>query len=280
MNSKKSEGPVSSRKKAGPALYQFTVIPDDVRAVVAIVHGYADHAKRYAHVQDAFADRGIGSVAIDLRGHGRALGTRGYCDRFDEFVDDVSELTAIVETTFAGTPAFLLGHSFGGLIASTVAIANLAPYKGLLLSDPYFKLALEVSSVKVLAGKIASRIAPRFGIPSGLGGSALTHDAKIAKAYDEDPLVFKKATARWFTETTKAQAAALAGASRVSLPLYLALGTADPVVSPDGGRAFYAAAGSKDKTKREYEGLLHEILNEPEWPEIAGAMADWVLSHA
>ncbi len=278
MTVKNTEGVVS--RNAGPPLYQFTSAPADTRAVVAIVHGYADHGKRYAHVQQAWANKGIGSIAIDLRGHGRAEGSRGYCDRFDQFLDDAGELTKLVKETFPNKPAFLFGHSFGGLVTSTLLERDPGQYKGLLLSNPYFKLALQVPFVKVLAGKIASRIVPKLGIPSGLGGSALTHDKKLADEYDNDPLVFKKATARWFTETVKAQEAALSNASKVTLPLYLALGTGDPVVDCTGGRAFYESASTKDKTKREYEGLLHEILNEPEWPLIADAMAEWILAHA
>lgn len=278
MTVKNTEGVVS--RSGGPALYQFTAAPEDARAIVAIVHGYADHGKRYAAVQEAWAKKGIGSIAIDLRGHGRAEGTRGYCDRFDQFVDDVDELTKLVNQTFPNKPAFLFGHSFGGLVTPTLLRRSPGQYRGLLLSNPYFKLALQVPFVKVLAGKIASRIVPKFGIPTGLGGEALTHDKKLAAAYDKDPLVFKNATARWFTETVKAQAAALANASKLTLPLYVALGTGDPVVDCAGGRAFYESASSKDKTKREYEGLLHEILNEPEWPSIADAMAEWVLERA
>lgn len=275
---KNTEGVVS--RSGGPALYRFTAEPEDVRAVVAIVHGYADHGKRYAPVQEAWAKRGIGSIAIDMRGHGRAEGTRGYCDRFDQFVDDVGELTKLVRQTFPDKPALLFGHSFGGLVTSSLLLRDSGPYKGLILSNPYFKLALQVPFAKVLAGKIASRLVPKLGIPSGLGGDSLTHDKKLAAEYDSDPLVFKNATARWFTETVKAQAAALSGASKLSLPLYLALGTGDPIVDCGGGREFYESASSKDKTKREYEGLLHEILNEPEWPKIADAMADWILAHA
>jgi alpha-beta hydrolase superfamily lysophospholipase len=129
-------------------------------------------------------------------------------------------------------------------------------------------------------GKIASRVVPGLGIPSGLQGKDLTHDAEVAAKYDADPLVFKKATARWFTEATRAQAEAIAGARRMQKPLYLALGTADCVASPEGGRAFFEACGSSDKTKREWSGLFHEILNEPDWRTVAGAMSEWMLAHA
>src|SRR5262249_44312731 len=98
-----------------------------------------------------------------------------------------------------------------------------------VLSGPFFGLALEVPKVKVLAGRFASRVYPKLGLPSGLHGKDMTHDPERAKAYDEDPLVFPNATARWFTETVKAQERALANAPKLSLPLYMAFGSADPV---------------------------------------------------
>src|SRR5690606_18866838 len=73
------------RRTGGPDLYFASAIPEGtVKAMLGIVHGYADHGARYRHVMGALAEHGIGSVAIDLRGHGRALGPRGYCDRFED----------------------------------------------------------------------------------------------------------------------------------------------------------------------------------------------------
>src|SRR4029079_11539919 len=73
----------------GPDLYYASAMPSEgLKAVLGIIHGYADHGARYRHVMGALAEHGIGSIAIDLRGHGRALGPRGSCLRFDEFLDD------------------------------------------------------------------------------------------------------------------------------------------------------------------------------------------------
>jgi alpha-beta hydrolase superfamily lysophospholipase len=108
----------------------------------------------------------------------------------------------------------------------------------------------------------------------------MTHDAERARAYDDDPLVFKTATARWFTETAAAQARAVANAPSLSLPLLVVAGLSDPVASVPRARAFFDAAGSSDKTWDGREGLFHEVLNEVEWRPIADRFADWILAHA
>ena len=266
-------------RTSGPTLYSYFAAPDQKpKAVVGILHGAFEHAGRYAHVMEAWAEQGIASVAIDLRGHGRSGGRRAYCRRFEEFLDDTLELERLVAETDA--PALLFGHSFGGLIATCSALARPAPWRALLLSGPFFDVAMKVPRVKILAGEIASRIAPTLALPNDIRGSDVTHDPALARAYYKDPMVVHVATARWFTETRAAQQRALAQASSLVMPLYIVLGTADRVVKGRVAREFFDRAGSRDKTWDAREGLFHEVLNEPEWRGIADKLAQWIVGHA
>lgn len=283
------EGVLQRTSTSGPVLHSFLVPVAQPRAVVGILHGYADYGARYAHVMDAWAERGITSVAIDMRGHGHAEGKRGHCLHFAEYLDDAAELAAAVRAHAPGVPAVLFGHSFGGLVASSVAIAqdaagggaNNAYWKALALSSPFFGVAMQVPPVKVVAGRVMSRIFPAFPQPSGLHGSQMTHDEALARAYDADPLSFKTVRARWFTESSTAQDAAIAAAPKLRMPLYVVVGGDDPVVSVPRARAFFDAAGSPDKTWDARAGLYHEVLNEPSaGRQIADRLAEWILAHA
>jgi acylglycerol lipase len=177
---------------------------------------------------------------------------------FDDFLDDSAELTKLVDARAGGKKTFLFGHSFGGLVATATMLRAPGTYAGLLLSGPFFGLALQVPAVKVFAGRIASRVLPKLGLPSGLVGRDLTHDEARAAAYDADPLVFKQAKARWFTEAQKAQEDVLARAGTLSVPLYEMFGMNDKVASPAAGKRFFDAAGHEDKTWAPQEGLFHE----------------------
>jgi alpha-beta hydrolase superfamily lysophospholipase len=274
----REEGALDRRLTQGPRLYFNVTAAPSPRAAVALLHGFAEYGARYAHVADFWAARGLTTIAIDMRGHGRAEGPRGYCDRFGEYLDDMSELVELVRLRAPDLPAFIYGHSFGGLVATTHVLRSPGRWRGLLLTGPNFGIAVKVPWVKQAAGKVMSQLVPNFGLPSGLHGSDLTHDAARAKAYEEDPLVFNKARARWYTETLQAQEKAMERAPSLSLPLYIAMGTVDRVSDFSTARTFFQNAGSSDKTFDAREGLFHEVLNEPEWRDIAGPMADWMLA--
>jgi alpha-beta hydrolase superfamily lysophospholipase len=270
------EGPLARSGK--PTLYTRTATPPSPRAALAVVHGYAEHSGRYVHVMGALAELGIATVGIDLRGHGKSDGTRGFCSQFSEYFDDLSVLPAELTKVAPGAPQFLFGHSFGGLATTLSLLQPGAPsYRGLLLSGPFFGLALPVPAPKLWAGKVASRVWPKLGIPSGLKGEDVTHDPERARAYDADPLNFKKATARWFTEATRSQAEVLEQAPRLTLPVLLAFGAADKIASLPAARAVFDRMGSKDREFVPLEGLYHEILNEPSWKDTVQRMATFVL---
>jgi alpha-beta hydrolase superfamily lysophospholipase len=277
----RDQGTLERGSTRGPNLYFYSASPGanagsesaasvvgKPTAIVGILHGYGEYGGRYAHVMGAWADRGIASVAIDLRGHGRAAGRRGFCGRFGERLAVEKKV-----------PAFLFGHSFGGLVAASSALARPTPWRALVLSAPFFGLAMDVPRGKLIAGKIASLLVPTLSLPNGIRSADVTHDAAIARSYDEDPLVFHIATARWFTEVQAAQRRALAQAAALAMPLYVVVGTDDRIAKVGAARAFFDMAGARDKTWDAREGLFHEVLNEPSWRTIADKIADFVLAH-
>jgi alpha-beta hydrolase superfamily lysophospholipase len=274
------EGRLDRKRTDGPGLYFNVTLPAGAPEVaVGLLHGYADYGGRYAHVADLWAERGIATVAIDMRGHGHAEGPRGYCKHFSDYYDDVSELVALMDERVAGTPRILFGHSFGGLVAANVALTNPSGWRGLVLSSPFFGVALRVPQAQKIAGSVVSRILPRVGMPSGLRGRDVTHDAARARAYDTDPLVFGNANSRWFTESEAAQESAIARAGQLAMPLYAFMGTADRIAKFERAKQFFDAAGSQDKTWVSLEGLYHETLNEVDWQPTAKGVADWMLAH-
>src|SRR5215210_7883809 len=77
-------------------------------------------------------------------------------------------------------------------------------------------------------------------------------------------------------------AALQAKANELTVPFLLMHGYADRVVGPEESRAFHAAAGSDDKILVLWEGLFHEIFNEPaeDREEPLERLGRWLDEHA
>lgn len=250
------------------------------RAVVVIVHGYGEHIGRYDATALALGAAGFTVRGFDLRGHGQSGGTRGFCRRFGEYLEDLD--AEIVRARGESLPLFLLGHSFGGLIAAHWALAHPSELTGLVLTSPFFGLALAVPGAKVLAGKIASKIYPSLALPTGLKGADVSRDPEIQALYESDPLNNKNATARWFTETAAAQAELEQRAGEIKLPVLLIAGGADPVASTAQARRVFERLGAADKRLNVLDGQRHEVLNEllADRTRTVGEIAEWLQAHA
>jgi alpha-beta hydrolase superfamily lysophospholipase len=232
---------------------------------VFLTHGFAEHSGRYRHVVDALVARGLTVACYDLRGHGHSEGPRGYIERFEDYLRDARALLGHLQEHKgwrAGGKPVLLGHSLGGLITFLLGLEMTDEARGAILSSPFFGLALHVPAPKRAAGVLLSRVLPRFALPSDLRGKDLTHDSKLARAYDEDPLLVKKVPARWFTEAMAAQQRALERAGSWKLPLLLLHGGADKVASPAASRALFERVDDPRKELRILDDQYHEIFNE------------------
>ena len=56
------------------------------------------------------------------------------------------------------------------------------------------------------------------------------------------------------------------------------VGTGDAIADPEAARAFVAAAASKDKELRCYDGLRHELYNEVQRDRTVGDAVAWIAA--
>jgi alpha-beta hydrolase superfamily lysophospholipase len=245
-------------------------------AVLAMVHGYGEHGGRYSPLAEALVAFGYALSTFDLRGHGHSQGRRGHIDRFADYESDVRLLTATLHREYPGCPVFLLGHSLGGLIAARCAETDDSGLAGLILASPFLRLALPVSSAKIAAAKLLSRIAPARDIGNTLPPEKLSHDPRIVQAYRDDKLIHRAATARWAAEVLVAQKEALDAAASLRLPLFLQYATADAIADQGASLELFAAARSTDKTCQGYENYFHEIYNETGRAAVFADLIDWL----
>jgi lysophospholipase len=164
----------------------------------------------------------------------------------------------------------------GGLIAIHYAFKHQDQLKFLALSSPLLALAFPVPPVKAIAGRLLSSILPKFTLPTALDATAVSRDAAVVKAYQNDPLVHDLASTRWFTEMLAAIEGATNRAGELRLPVLVFHGGADKLTDPQGSRVFFQALTTKERHFKEWQGLYHEIFNETEQVQVLNELVAWI----
>lgn len=263
----------------GVRIVYDTWTPDQTpRGVVILAHGYAEHARRYDHVADRFADAGLLTYALDHRGHGRSGGKRVLLHDISEFTTDFHTLVDIAGDEHPALPRIVLGHSMGGAIVFTYGVEHPDDYAAMVLSGPAVAAQSSVPAVKVAAAKLLGRITP--GLPvENLPASAVSRDPEVVAAYEADPLVHHGRLPAGIGraligvgETMPRRAAA------ITAPLLVVHGDADRLIPVQGSRTLVECVGSADVHLKEYPGLYHEVFNEPEKALVLDDVTSWIES--
>jgi acylglycerol lipase len=263
----------------GVRIHVRTWVPESPPiGVVVIAHGFAEHSGRYQAVAERLLAQGIAVCAPDHRGHGLSGGARTSVVRFADYADD---LATVIERARARWPSLhlvLLGHSMGGLIALDFSVRPGTNLDGLVLSAPA-ACPGEVSKGKLALGRVLSRIAPNVGVLR-LPLNRISRDHAVVDAYNSDALVFRTPIrARLGAEMLDAMDRVDAGLPAMRMPILVMQGTADGLVDPGCGPHVYERAGSPDKTLKMYDGLWHEIFNEPERDRVLADLTAWLQPH-
>lgn len=245
---------------------------------IALVHGMGEHSGRYQHLAETLNQEGFVFLTFDLRGHGRSEGKRGHTPSYDALMKDIGLLIKHSRERFPMQPLFLYGHSLGGNLVLNYALRFSAPLKGVIATGPWLKLAFEPTAYKLRMAGLMNRLWPSFSQANDLDAQALTHDETIAHAYETDPLVHTLISARLFNSVHTAGLWALEHADRFPFPLLLMHGSADRVTSCAASQTFAERVPQQQCTFQAWEGLYHELHNEPEWPEVARSITDWLKS--
>ncbi|MCS6789693.1 MAG: lysophospholipase [Bacteroidia bacterium] len=248
----------------GERLYTAWYPAPSPKGTVFWVHGYAEHSGRYQEVVEFLVKHGWANLIWDLRGHGRSTGRRGYITDLEEYLYDLTAVWTHWKSKLH-KPVVLAGHSLGGLIV----LRYRQKYKevwmsqALIVSAPLLQLRLEVPTWKKALGEVAARLLPMLSLPSGLKPEQLSHDPKEVQAYAQDPLIFRTATAGWFSATQRAQKEAWKDLPLLAEGRYLfILPGADPICDTSAAQRFYERIPAPDKQALSYPDSFHEPLHE------------------
>jgi alpha-beta hydrolase superfamily lysophospholipase len=245
-------------------------------ALVVLLHGYAEHCRRYDELANFLLGRGYGVCRFDARGHGKSSGQRGYASDHAEYVSEAKGFIAFVQRRHPGWPLLLLGHSHGGLVAIRALQQGLAGVTGLVLTSPLLALPKNRRPVPDGVARCLSAVAARLPLPNGVHAHDLTHDLALQEAHRVDEHVHRFATPRWYWGVTLAGRLALAEVERVTVPVLTVRGELDTLVDTAAIAQFYAALPAIDKQLLTRVGERHEVLNEIERRSLFVTIADWM----
>ncbi|MDK9702654.1 MAG: lysophospholipase [Sulfuritalea sp.] len=270
--------PFELRAADGVSLSGQAWMPPAPKAVVAVVHGIAEHSGRYASLAERANRRGLGVVSVDLRGHGRSPGERSYVERFDDYLLDVDALLARAQELAAGRRVFLMGHSMGGAIALHWLARRRRRVAGVMLSSAALRIGDDVPRLLVRLAPLLSRWLPHLR-GTRIDPATISRDPAAVAAYVADPLVSLQAPpARTGAELLQVMAANREAVAGLSLPVYLFHGDADRLTDPAGSREIFDRWGGTDRTLRLWPGSRHETFNDLDREAVVAELLDWVLA--
>ncbi|NLA73519.1 MAG: alpha/beta hydrolase [Clostridiales bacterium] len=293
---------------ASGEIYARSLFPDDnseVKTIVQITHGMAEHTDRYVDFARFLNNEGFGVYMHDHLGHGKSvendeeLGFFGDTDGYKALVNDVKQLTDIIKKENEGKRVILFGHSMGSFIARSYCENYGNEIDGVVFCGT------SGSNPGALVGKkIADYVAKRNGshfrseFINSLAFSSynkrikpirtdfdwLTRDNSIVDAYVDDPkcgFLFTASGYRdLFTLLHSVSKRIWYANVPYALPILLIAGEADPVGSYGKGVKEVAKllrdTNHSDVTLKLYPDCRHEILNELNKDEVYSHISQWV----
>jgi alpha-beta hydrolase superfamily lysophospholipase len=255
------------------AFYAWPNAPENARAAILLLHGLGEHMGRYGHVASALQAAGYAVFGYDHHGHGLSSGLRGNLLSPSQLLDDARFVIEHVRS-LSPAPMVLLGHSMGGLIAAR-AVANALPHiDALVMSSP--ALGAQTNIIQKLLLATLPKLFPHIRVDNGVKSVWVARDAKVVRAYVEDPLVHRQISAGLAAWILKEGTQTVAQASAWSMPTLLLYAGQDQLVLPQASAEFARLAPAQVVQSHCFNVMYHEIFNDPEKALVLTKLLAWL----
>lgn len=294
----------------GVSLHVYKWVPEnaDIKGIVQIAHGMAEHGARYRYFAEKLCDNGYIVYANDHRGHGKTaekteeLGYLGQGDGFSSMVQDLYEVNKFITQDKGEVPLILFGHSMGSFISQryiqlygdTVDKVVLCGSNGPVNFMADIGILISGLQMKVKGPKAKSPLMDKLSFgnynnhfkPTRTPSDWLSSDEKEVQKYIDDPYCGFICTTSFYHSLLKGlkvrQKKENINKVPKELPILLISGSEDPVGEFSQGvkRLYnlYVQAGIKNIEINLYEKGRHEILNEVNKDEVIEDIITWLHS--
>ena len=207
------------------------------RAVMVLIHGFNAHSGYMEWPGEQVAAQGLAAYALDLRGRGESEGERFYVEEFSDYLADV-QLSRCHrrDPRIQALPIYVLGHSAGGVIASSYVFEHQKEIAGLVCESFAFDVGLPHLVQLALQG--VSHLAPHLHVFS-LNNNDFSRDPAAVERMNSDPLIAKESQpAETASEMLKAAARLKENMPTFTVPVLIIHGTSDKATRPAGKPVF------------------------------------------
>ena len=277
------------------------------KAIVQILHGMAEHQRRYHDFINYLNNQGITVFIHDHLGHGNRVtekNIKGFFaqqDGWNAVVNDAKSVSEIIKNLYPDVPLTLLGHSMGSYIGlaliesfnfydSCILSGSSKPSKILLLLQKLLlNSEVKKNGLKAYSEKIDKLIFGGFN--SQVKGALtphdwLSHDQYSVQDYLDDPLCgFMVTNSLWLDLANGMETIYSAKAMQAildELPILLLAGANDPVGNNGKGPAqIYKMLHKlgKNVELKLFEDMRHEALNELNNSKVYDHIYTYIMKH-
>ncbi len=274
----------------------------EVRAVLQLVHGMAEHIARYDAAAKRLNEAGYLVVGHTQLGHGAKAETLGWFaakDGWDALIEDVHSLREATQKANPDAPYFLLGHSMGSFVVRTYCLKHEQGLAGVILSGtghfepPILNAALCIANLQCMFGgeKKPSKMLADMSfagydkgiVPKRTAFDWLTRDTEIVDRYVADPFCGFPFTAGGYRDMFRGLKRLYPknlAAMDKTVPVRLFSGGSDPVGQQGAGvkttMREMLDAGVEDVSLKLYENARHETLNELNRETVLNDLLQWM----
>ena len=245
------------------------------KAVINLVHSHGEHSGIYTDFAKNLTDNNYYVVSLDLRGHGRSEGRRGYASSYRKLIKDLHTLIDKSESLFPGYPKILLGHGLGGNIAIYYLSTHITNISSLIVTSPWLILEHRFSKGKLFIGNIIRHILPTCMLETRFTAEDKRRNQDAIKKYGNDPLMHDKVSIRLFYEIIFAGQRSSRSIYKINMPVLVMHGNNDKIASFKASRNFVLNA-SKKTIFKEWPDYYHDLLADEGSDEVFKFITDWL----
>jgi alpha-beta hydrolase superfamily lysophospholipase len=232
---------------------------ENPKAVMILVHGLGGYSGRFFELGPYFADKGVRTCAIELKGFGDSPAIKGHISNFKVYTNELKFLVKQVRAENPGKKIFMLGESMGGLITLDFAIHHGDMMNGMILISPALKDKLPISLFKKANIFFSALFNPMKKFSAQFNAEMFTRDPEMIKRINNDPLEVRELTAKFFLSIFKSLIYVNMNANKITLPTLMLLAGRDTMISAEAAEAYFKKIPSKDKELKWYPEMYHAL---------------------